>query len=545
MTVVTPRQGADNDPLATLEEVHTWSAVRLLDRETAAAELQRRVVATLRPSEAASTETLTPDPDRLVYALRQIGYSLEQALADLADNSINAGASTVLIRFVCRDERIVRVIIADDGAGMTAKELQNAMRFGSDPDLKRQSLGKFGMGLKLATLSHACTLTVGAWSKRRVSARRWSLEGIGRNWSSEILSPQAAGTLVRSPLHPVDLSDTGTVVIWDDIDKLPTSKGGLRYTLRSIHRRLQLHLGMCFHRFLENGRLQILVDQQQEGEAEHRIQAPITPLNPFAYASPGRAGFPKVFSVVLGRRHRLAIEGHIWPPNSESPEYRLGNRAAARQGFYFYRNDRLIQAGGWNGIVQSEAEPHGSLARVRIDLPPEMDDLFSLNVQKSSVVVSPGFTEAVLASEAKGGMTFEEYRHHAHEVYRKKDRKAARAIPLAPRRGIPRALQRAGRDLINPEGGSVRGVDILWADMPEDEFFRIDRDGYQILLNSYYRDKVLCGLKASGTDAPLIKLLIFFLCEADFDRKGSSNEHRQKLKKINALLIEAVQMGRG
>ncbi len=86
---------------------------------------------------------------------------------------------------------------------------------------------------------------------------------------------------------------------------------------------------------------------------------------------------------------------------------------------------------------------------------------------------------------------------------------------------------------------------MLWADMPEDEFFGIDRVGCQILLNSYYREKVLCGLKASGTDVPLMKLLIFFLCEADFDRKGSSSEHRQKLKKINALLIEAVQMGRG
>jgi hypothetical protein len=53
----------------------------------------------------------------------------------------------------------------------------------------------------------------------------------------------------------------------------------------------------------------------------------------------------------------IPLDGHIWPPNSDQPEYQLGNRAAARQGFYFYRNNRLIQAGGWNGLLQNEAEP--------------------------------------------------------------------------------------------------------------------------------------------------------------------------------------------
>ena len=514
----------------------------MLDNEEKNQESERRLVGYPRSRGISSTETLPPDPIRLINALRQIGYSLEQALADLVDNSINAGASTVLIRFVCEDEKIVRVIIADDGSAMTAQELQNAMRFGSDSELQPQSLGKFGMGLKLATLSHARTLTVCSRLKRRAYARRWSLKGIENNWESEIFGPKQAKEVAQIPHHPVDLSDTGTVVIWEDLDKLPVAKGGLRNTLRLYHRRIQLHLGLSFHRFLEGKRLEILIDQQVVGQMEHRIQVPVVPLNPFRYEKSGRCDYPSTFSVYLDDGRRLNVEGHIWPPNSESPEYRLGNRAAARQGFYFYRNDRLIQSGGWNGIVQSEAEPHGSLARVQVDLPVQLDDLFSLNVQKSSVIAPPGFTEAVLSSKTRDGRSFEEYRHHAHDVYRRQDRRADKTIPLAPGRGLPRSLQREGRALIDGTDGLVREVDILWVNLPEDEFFQLDREGYRILLNRLYREDLLCGLKASGTDIPVVKLLLFFLLESEFDRKGSSSERRQKLKNLNRLIIKATKM---
>jgi hypothetical protein len=138
----------------------------------------------------------------------------------------------------------------------------------------------------------------------------------------------------------------------------------------------------------------------------------------------------------------IPLEGHIWPPNSDQPEYRLGNRAAARQGFYFYRNHRLIQAGGWNGLVQNDAEPHGSLARVRVDLPPSFDDSFSLNVQKSSVIVPPGFVEAAFDASDCDGVSFDAYRQTAQRVYRSREAKAfIRQTPI-PGTGLPDAVAR-------------------------------------------------------------------------------------------------------
>ena len=99
-----------------------------------------------------------PQPGRLIEALSQIGYRLEDAISDLIDNSINAGSSEVLVRFWHDGVSLCAISIKDDGAGMNASELANAMTFGSKEDLRETTLGKFGMGLKLASLSHCESL---------------------------------------------------------------------------------------------------------------------------------------------------------------------------------------------------------------------------------------------------------------------------------------------------------------------------------------------------------------------------------------------------
>ena len=516
----------------------------MLDPKNSGQGRSRQLVESLEGVTARSTESLAPDPDRLIFALRQIGYSIEQALADLVDNSINAGASTVLIRFTWDRDEIKQVVVADNGCGMTSSELRNAMRFGSDTDFDPHSLGKFGMGLKLASFSHARRLTVVSRRRGRATGRRWTLDGIGDDWSSELLRSADSRRIINSPFNSVALKTNGTIVIWDDLDKLPTGNGGLRHTLRAIHRRLQLHLGLCFHRFLWDGRLHIRIDQQQLGEAEHHIQVSVPPLDPFAYVESGKDGYPKLFDVQIEPGHRLEIEGHIWPPNSETPEYRMGNRVAASQGFYFYRNDRLIQAGGWNGLVQNESEPHGSLARVKVDMPPELDTLFSLNVQKSSVIVPPGFVEAVAASKSADHSSFELYRHDSHEVYRKTDVRASRGIPTVPGRGIPVTAQRTARGELAPDSHRPRQVDFVWTELDEDELFRFDRDKEQILLNETYRGDVLRGLSATGTDVPVLKMLIYFLLESDMNQTGSLKRNR-KLQQINRILTDLAELQKG
>jgi hypothetical protein len=115
------------------------------------------------------------------------------------------------------------------------------------------------------------------------------------------------------------------------------------------------------------------------------------------------------------------------------------------QGFYFYRNERLIQAGGWNGILH-DSEPHHSLARVRIDLPNALDELFGLNVQKSTIVTPEHFPEACKAAKSDSGILFRDYLRHANQLYRKKDKRAARETPLVPNQGISKALREAWKE---------------------------------------------------------------------------------------------------
>lgn len=490
-------------------------------------------------------DAIQPNASRLIDALRQIGYSFEQAVSDLVDNAISADASTILIRFIHDREEIKSLAVVDDGRGMDARELENAMRFGSQRRDSVLSLGKFGMGLKLASLSHAGVLTVATRKVKKAFARRWTLEGIRNDWACDRFSDNDASLLHGSPWSPVLADAVGTVVIWEDIDKLPVSESGLRHTLRVLHRRLDLHLGLHFHRFLENGDLRIFIDQQVLGESEKQIRAEVQPLDPFGYDRSGAKGYPRVFSVDIPDIGSIDIEGHIWPPNSELPEYRLGGRAAARQGFYFYRNNRLIQAGGWNGLMQSETEPHSSLTRVKVDLPPDFDAVFSLNVQKSSVIVPPGFDEAVRVAECSKKTTFDNYRHIAEQVYRSTDERAEKLKPVLPGKGVPKCLYSNMLHARGLEEEDTRFVDFDWAMMNEGTMFKLKRDSGQILLNEYYRHDMLAGLKPEKNDLPLLKLMIYHLLEQDLKKVRTGPAREKELARMNQVLIEAVKLYKG
>ena len=493
----------------------------------------------------APAENVIPDPGRLIFALRQIGYSLEQAVSDLIDNAVSAGASNVLIRFIWSGEQITGLAVADDGAGMSADELRNAMRFGSPERIDRTSLGKFGLGLKLASFSHARKMTVVSVSNNHCTGRRWTIEGIRRNWDCATLSELQAYDLCTSPWSPVNVTAGGTVVIWDDIDKLPVSARGMRHTLRALHRRLELHLGLHFHRFIRDGRLRIYIDQQEQGAPEHQIRVEVPPLDPFGYPSAALPDYPRTFRVHISGVGDIAAEGHIWPPNSEQAEYRLGNRAAARQGFYFYRNDRLIQAGGWNGLVQAETEPHSSLARVRIDLPPDLDSSFSLNVQKSSVVVPPGFVEAVQEALDEQGVGFEAYRQAAQTVYRRRDSRSLSQRPPIPATGLPPKLMEGFPARVPARKEEPRPIAIEWAELDKGEFFRIDPAAGCLVLNARYREKVLAGLPAHAEDVPLVKTLLFLLLQQDLNATQPSDKRRRELSRINQILATAAAFGEG
>ena len=132
---------------------------------------------------------LLPNYQKLDKALRAVGYSFETAVADLLDNSIDAKAQNIRIRFVIDSEKYLSLAILDDGKGMNEARLRSAMTYGADEDKEIERLGKFGLGLKLASLSQAKSLLVITTdNSRELHGMGWAEDGVSNGFECEILS---------------------------------------------------------------------------------------------------------------------------------------------------------------------------------------------------------------------------------------------------------------------------------------------------------------------------------------------------------------------
>src|SRR5215469_6952061 len=131
--------------------------------------------------------TVQPSAARLTDSLRDVGYDFPSAIADLVDNSLTAHASRVEIEIEFAGAES-RVLIADDGCGMTANGLAEALRFGSRRVYGHGDLGRYGLGLKTASLSQCRTLTTASRkpNSTRTSVRQLDLDLIA-DWDEWLI----------------------------------------------------------------------------------------------------------------------------------------------------------------------------------------------------------------------------------------------------------------------------------------------------------------------------------------------------------------------
>ncbi len=325
---------------------------------------------------------IPPSASALIESLRGTGYSLETAIADLIDNSISAGANCVDLTLEW-NEGDPFVVIADDGAGMTEDRLVEAMRFGgAGPSVvrDRHDLGRFGLGLKTASLSQCRRMTVASKSGDVTAVFCWDLDHIrtaGDGW--ELL--EGLSEDVAHLAQPLSDRPSGTIVIWDRIDfgrvrERPT----LKAFLAGIER-VERHLAMVFHRFLAGDarRLRIAINGIR-----------IKGWDP--YLEDQGATIPRPEQTLDSGGERITVRGFILPhpdrfANSTALEAAGGpNGWAAQQGFYVYRQKRLLSAGGWLGIGGTRAwtrEEFSRLARIRIDLPNTIDEDWHIDIRKA------------------------------------------------------------------------------------------------------------------------------------------------------------------
>ena len=484
------------------------------------------------------TVPIDPDAAKVTDALSRIGYSLEEAMADLLDNAVDARASSALIRFLHDGSNVRRLMIADDGQGMSHAQLMSAMRFGSSRDRETGELGKFGMGLKTAAFSQGRSLTVISRQRGVTCACRWTAESISNRWSCEILDPDQAARWLDD-LRGLTVGKSGTLIVIDDLDHIPTI-GGLDATIQRMQKSLSVHLGIAFHRILK-GRLALHIDAAMTDQSNAGFSVPIDGLDPFDYPFSGDKNYPLNFVICLKGLPELQCRAHIWPPNQGSSGYVLGGaNVAKRQGFYFYRNSRLIQAGGWNGWRDKENDKYFSLARVEIELTPEFDSEFRLNVQKSALEL-PGEFRAAL--DAKDG-PLNGYIRRAEEVYNRRILVEDQFTPV-PGAGFSKSFQRQSEPLLASGKKATQEFSMRWRSFATDAFFEIDREESNIWLNRLYRADVLGDAPARSNDAPLVKILLFMLLREDLKRERDSKQYFQRIEEINALMLLAIMEARG
>ena len=482
-----------------------------------------------------------PDSAGSARAFSRIGYNLAEALADLIDNCIDANASRVEITFFRDDKEITAVTIADDGDGMAEPVLKRAMEFATSAPHKSSDLGTFGLGMKSASFSQCRSMTVVSLQKGKIAACRWTDEAIQADWRCEILDPaEAAQAFADGFSLKMCPQDHGTVVVWDRLDRLAAGgeEGDLDEFLAKTMSHLEARLGLIFHRFLIKPAFKILLRARHE-ESALALPHTVEPLNPFAYKVSGMPGYPKVFKTNLPGSGPLELDAHIWPPGTATPEFLLGRRSGTpHQGFYFYRNDRLIQAGGWNEFLRETSVPELALARVAIDLPAEGS---ITNVQKSAIQVSAALSQAFNRARA-GRASLTDYLEDARKTFRteRHRQRPTAAAPTVLGRGVPAQLRRNVRALVAKQG-VVRESDFAWASLPTAKVFDLDRVDDRIVLNQSYRKQILAGAPVSSVDAAVMKSLLFLLLQEDFTRLRFSAQRNDWIAHCNAILLAAVK----
>ena len=329
-----------------------------------------------------------PSARRLITSLRDLGYGLTDAVAEIVDNSIQAGANFVhvTVKFSGVDSYIC---ISDNGMGMSPTQIREAMRFGATRDYSSEDLGKFGLGLKTASLSQCDELIVASRQgaeRARIGAYCWSIPYVMRSDRWEIL-PIPSDELpleMRDHLH----STTGTVVWWRGLSRLvgyrwPEGKYAEREASRMVSE-LMLGLGTIFHKFLTGeGRIKrvgIFVNE-----------TPVQPWDPYCRNEDKTAPLDPIQVPVSfkGKSVNLQLRPYLLPSNdsfsTQSAFVRAGGlkKWNKQQGFYIYRASRLLQSGGWCGMRTSDE--HTKLVRIAVDIPAGMDELFKVNISKMRV----------------------------------------------------------------------------------------------------------------------------------------------------------------
>ena len=319
----------------------------------------------------------------LIESTRSIGYSFEAAIADILDNSISAQAKNIMITYQSFDHPFV--CIKDDGYGMTKEELETAMRYGSKSSLelrKNNDLGRFGLGLKVSSLSQCRKLTV--------ISKKQGYEICGSSWDLNLIQQKQdwiLGVYSIDEIHKIlnnfnlSIEKEGTIILWEDFDRLSNTSNDLSKIIEEKMEQTKLHLSLVFHKYLSSDYFVKTISIYVNNEK-------LKPSDPFLIDHPSTQKLEVNTLEIDGEK--IIVKPYILPhanklKNKDIESLGKVDDLRRNQGFYIYRNKRLIIWGTWFRLHrQNELN---NLARVSIEIPNTLDHIWEIDIKKSTATL--------------------------------------------------------------------------------------------------------------------------------------------------------------
>lgn len=314
----------------------------------------------------------------LLNGIRSIGYNFSTAVADIIDNSISAGSTEIHV-YSDPLAKVPYFCILDNGCGMDSKKLDNAMLPGSDrADIEdsEQELGRFGLGLKSASLSQCREFIVATKKHGKIRSMSFDLDIIEQENKLMLKHLNNEEIMLLPQIDKLKLYESGTLVIWTKFDKIEKLAKDFETSFRNVVAESKKHVELVFHRYYKN--LNIYYNTKR-----------IERRDPFLLDSQGRQQTGRTSIIPVDDSIITVIPYTLPFAKTITPEEKalLGNPKSIYddQGFYLYRNKRLISWGNWMRMgIRSELN---KLARIQVDIPSSLDSVWSLDVKKSSAKI--------------------------------------------------------------------------------------------------------------------------------------------------------------
>ena len=515
---------------------------------------------------------LPPQAARTIEGLRDTGYEPSDAVEDIIDNSIAAGASEVLIRVWMSPAGEILVTVSDNGHGMDEADLINAMTYGSAARQNRASLGKFGLGLKTASTAMCRQLTV-------VTRGTDGGTPLAATWDLDFVQKRNEWLLQRPDPMPEHLElldetaegNSGTLVIWKKVDRLindyanPTGSAARNALARRVDE-FRTSLALTYLRFIRG-------DHPHEKVRITLNEEEVQPWDPFGEDFGTEVLLDQEIPVEIRdadttNSASFTLRAYALPPRSEltKEERDRARIMTANQGFYVFREGRLLAHGTWLGL--RSVEPHLNLSRIEFSFDHKLDEAFQIDIKKSRIQLQRDLQESLrrLVQPATA---------EAEQRYRKNQRTVAvttqGTIHTTSNKIIGQNLSRLVTATVTPDGegqakvqnsrglttisisivsGETQGPHIVVQDSLDDGLLwrpTIASGEQAVAINAghpFYR-RVYLANRDNGTAIQGMNFLLWGLCEAEWaviteEEKEHMDAVRREVSRVARLLANEL-----